>query len=179
MSDIDREIAELLIEQCRHRLFAESLPRLRKCLAQLSEEEVWFRPNAETVSVGNLVLHLCGNVGQWVVSAFGQQPDHRRRDEEFAERGPLSHVELERRLDSCMQEVAAVLDGLSAADLTKVFDVQGFRETGVSILVHVVEHFSYHVGQITYYVKSRKGIDLKYYGDIDLNRTRGNSTESK
>jgi len=43
----------------------------------------------------------------------------------------------------------------------------------VSILVHVVEHFSYHVGQITYYVKSRKGIDLKYYSGIDLNQTSG------
>jgi uncharacterized damage-inducible protein DinB len=170
MSD-NQQIAQLLIEECRHRLFAESLPRLRKCLAQLSDEEIWFRPNAETVSVGNLVLHLCGNVGQWVVSTLGEQPDHRRRDEEFAERGPLPVAELERRLESRMQGVAAVLDALSPADLTKVYDVQGFQQTGVSILVHVVEHFSYHVGQITYNVKSRKGIDLRYYGDRDLNRT--------
>lgn len=165
--DLGRE----LVAECRRRLVEESLPRARKCLSLLSEEDVWHRPNDETASVGNLLLHLSGNVRQWIVSGLGAAPDRRLRQKEFDERGPLPKKELLERLEATLEEACRVLDSLDAASLLERRTVQGFEVSGVSILVHVVEHFSYHVGQITYFTKSRKNVDLKYYGKRDLDRT--------
>lgn len=164
-------LGEALIEETRRRLFRDSVPRIHRCLSLLSEEEIWLRPNEETVSVGNLVLHLCGNVRQNIVSVFGGAPNRRRRAEEFSERGPIPRAELLRRLDELMAEAAAVLDRIDPVSLLERHRVQGYVESGLSILVHVIEHFSYHVGQIGYFVKSRKAIDLEYYKGIDLNVT--------
>jgi len=160
-----------LIAETKRRLFHDSQPRVHKCLARLSEEEIWLRPNAETVSIGNLVLHLCGNVRQNILSGLGGAADRRQRALEFSEPGPIPAAELLRRLDEVLAEVDAALDRLDPASLLEVRRVQGFEESGVSILVHVVEHFSYHVGQMTYFVKSRQGVDMKYYDGFDLNVT--------
>ena len=167
---VERFAAEF-IKESERRLFDESVPRLKKCLAQLTEEEIWFRPNDETVSVGNLVLHLCGNARQWIVSGVGGVEDVRKRSEEFSERGPIATNILLQKLDKTMADVAAALDRLDSESLLKTYSVQGFQESGIGILMHVVEHFSYHVGQITYFVKSKKAIDLKYFEGIDLNKT--------
>jgi len=123
------------------------------------------------VSVGNLVLHLLGNVRQQILSGLCGAPDRRRRQEEFDEKGPIPAGELLRRLDALMTEVDQALDRLDPATLLTVRKVQGYEESGLSILVHVIEHFSYHVGQMTYFVKSRKAIDMGYYAGIDLNVT--------
>ncbi|NIR47590.1 DUF1572 domain-containing protein [candidate division KSB1 bacterium] len=161
---------QVLIVECERRLFDESLPRLKKCLSLLTEDEIWFRPNDETVSVGNLVLHLCGNVRQWIMSGLGGAKDTRERSKEFSEQGPLPMGQLERRLEETMAEVRRVLRELDPTTLLEKRPVQAFEESGISILVHVVEHFSYHVGQITYFVKSTKGVDLQYYQGVDLSK---------
>jgi uncharacterized damage-inducible protein DinB len=157
---------EALIEETKRRLFKDSQPRVHKCLAQLSEEEIWHRPNAETVSVGNLVLHLCGNVRQNIVSGLGGAPDRRQRALEFAEPGPIPAAELLSRLDETLAEAGRALDRIDPASLLEIRRVQGFDESKLSILVHVVEHFSYHVGQITYFVKSKKAVNLGYYAHV-------------
>lgn len=160
-----------LLAETKRRLFRDSQPRIHRCLAQLTEEEIWYRPNAETVSVGNLVLHLLGNVRQQILSGLCGAADGRRRQEEFDEKGPIPADELLRRLDALMAEVDRELDRVDPASLLTVRKVQGYEESGLSILVHVIEHFSYHVGQMTYYVKSRKAVDMGYYAGIDLNVT--------
>jgi uncharacterized damage-inducible protein DinB len=165
------EFGRALVVEAKRRLLGESVPRLRKCLGLLSEEEIWRRPNAETSSVGNLVLHLQGNVRQYILSGLGGAPDQRRRSSEFAETGPLPAAELLSRLDGLMAEVEATLDRVDPASLLAKRRVQGVEESGLSILVHVVEHFSYHVGQISYVVKSRQAIDLKYYDGMNLEAT--------
>jgi len=162
-----------LIAETKRRLFKDSMPRIRKCLAHLTPEEIWRRPNAEVVSVGNLILHLCGNVRQNIVSGLGGAPDDRVRDREFAEAGPIPAAELLARLDETMADVDRALDRLDPESLLAVRRVQGFEEDAVSILVHVIEHFSYHVGQITYYVKTTKAVDLGYYAGVDLNAKNG------
>jgi uncharacterized damage-inducible protein DinB len=160
-----------LIEETKRRLFRDNQPRIHKCLGLLAEEEIWHRPNAETVSVGNLVLHLCGNVRQNILHGLGGAPDRRTRARELDEPGPIPAAELLRRLDELMTEVDAALDRLDPASLLEIRRVQGFDESGLSILVHVVEHFSYHVGQMTWFVKARKAVDMGYYAGYDLDVT--------
>ena len=167
---MENQVAEMLIKEAKFRLLEESIPRLRKCLAQLSVEEIWFRPNQNTVSIGNLVLHLCGNVKQWLISGLGGVPDSRQRQQEFDEPGPLPTEQLMDSLESLSQEIDTVLGKVTTDDLVASRSIQGYQSSGVSILVHVVEHFSYHVGQVTIMVKSRKNIDMGYYAGQDLDR---------
>lgn len=162
-------ILEDLKAEVERRIFQESIPRIKQCLAQLETKEIWFKANTNSNSVGNLVLHLCGNARQWIVAGMTDQIDQRDRDKEFNETGPIPTETLIQLLDQTQKEVQATLQQLTAADLFKVYQVQGFKEKGLSILIHVVEHFSYHTGQITYFVKLRKNIDTGYYADLDLN----------
>lgn len=162
--------AALQNEVCR-RLFEESFPRLKQCLATLSEAEIWYRPNEHSNSVGNLVLHLCGNARQWIVSGLGGMPDLRKRQEEFDEQDPVATVELEAMLAMLEKDIRQVLSGLSPDDLLRERPVQIYQESGLSILIHVVEHFSYHVGQIVYFVKARKNKDMDFYAGQDLGGT--------
>ena len=163
------EFGRALIAECRRRLYSESLPRIRQCLSELTVDEIWARPNGHTVSAGNLVLHLVGNVRQWILSGLGGVPDVRERQAEFDAAGPMPTADLLARLEATMAEVSAILDLLEPASLLVPRRVQGFTESGLSILVHVVEHFSYHTGQIAYIVKSRKDVDLGFYRGTNLN----------
>ena len=165
------KVLEELKKETRRRLFKENLTRLQKCLSILNDEELWHRSNKNTVSAGNLVLHLTGNIRQWLLSGIGGEPDKRVRQSEFDEVGPLPAAELLDNLKSVLHDVDMLLDRLTPEDLIKKIEVQGFDESGLSIIVHVVEHFSCHVGQITYITKAKKNIDLKYCGDIDLDQT--------
>ena len=163
--------AVAFIDECKLRLFDESLPRIKKCIGLLSEDEIWYRPNAETVSVGNFVLHLCGNVRQWICTGLGRQADHRERSKEFTETGPIPTAQLLERLESTMRDARIVIDAIDPPSLIEKRPVQAYNESGISILVHVVEHFSYHTGQITYYTKSRKAVSTGYYEGHNLSQT--------
>ena len=161
-------VHRLMIAEVKRRLFKESIPRAKKCLNLLSEEDIWYRPNENSNSVGNLILHLCGNVRQWLISAIGEQNDVRQRQTEFDERGPLPTSELIAKLDQLQLDAEKVLDQSKPEILTKPYTVQGYSETGLSILMHIVEHFSGHIGQITYFVKARKDISTGYYDNQNL-----------
>jgi uncharacterized damage-inducible protein DinB len=164
-------IARLFLSEIRRRLLDESVPRLRRCLDLLDDEQIWWRPNAASNAVGNLVLHACGNANQWIVHALGGARDHRRRQAEFDERGPLPRAQLLERLATTAADVAAVLDRIDSAALVGLHPVQGYEETGVGILVHVAEHFSYHVGQVGTLTKLLTAKDLGYYRHQDLDVT--------
>lgn len=168
-NSLAQKIRDALIADVKRRLFDESVPRIKKCFSELTEAEIWHRPNENVVSVGNLVLHLCGNLRQWVLTGLGGMSDHRVRQQEFDEIGPVPTEKLLADLDEVMRQVNTVLDALTPEELVRTRSVQGiFEETGVAILVHVTEHFSYHTGQITYFTKTRKNVDLKYYGGLKL-----------
>lgn len=147
------------------------MPRIRKCLGELTEEQLWHRPNKNTVSAGNYVLHMIGNIRQWILVGLGEAEDKRVRQKEFDETGPIPGDQLLTELEAVMMKLGEILDVLSEEDLKAEKIIQGFQETGLSILVHVVEHTSYHTGQITYITKSLKNVDLKYYEGFDLDRT--------
>ncbi len=164
--NFENRILVAFTKEIEKRLILESIPRLIKCLNQLTIEEIWFRPNTNTVSVGNLCLHLCGNVRQWLISGLGDTPDNRNRPLEFSTPGPIPTDTLIEDLQILSSEILNILSQLTSEDLLKKRAVQVYEESGLSILVHVTEHFSYHVGQVTYFVKSRKDIDMKYYPEI-------------
>ena len=117
------------------------------------------------------MLHLTGNVNQWINTGLGGDKDSRQRQAEFDARGRIERGAMLEELDIVMKRAKEVISGLSSEDLVKVYKVQGFEETGMSIVIHVVEHFSYHVGQMTYIVKSVKDIDTGYYSGKDLETT--------
>jgi len=164
-------ILKAIISEVKYRLGEESIPRIVKCLDQFSEDEVWKRPNENLVSMGNLILHLCGNVRQYIMFGLDGQPDQRQRQSEFNTQGPIAKSQLLNDLDQVFQDVSKVLDELSPEILTKTIKVQGMDYTGFGILMHVVEHFSYHVGQITWHTKLTRNMDMNYYEGKDLNLT--------
>lgn len=161
-------ITQALVEEVNFRLFEESVPRIKNCLNRLSEEKIWWRPNDRSNSIGNLVLHLCGNVRQWVVSGIGGASDIRRRSEEFGQQGPLSRESLMDLLNELEPDVRRILAEVSPEDLLTVKPVQAYQHTVLSMLVHVTEHFSYHTGQIAWITKMLTDEDLGFYAGQDL-----------
>ncbi len=157
-----------IIAQLRIRVFEESVPRIKKCLAELTDAEIWWRPNDNSNAIGNLVLHLCGNARQWILSGIGGAPDKRERQKEFDQRDIIPKAELLKLLDDLIAEIAVLLPSITAKELLRVRPVQIYQETGISILIHVIEHFSYHVGQMTVIVKSLKNKQLGYYKGQNL-----------
>jgi len=146
-------------------------PRVANCLDRLSDAEVWRKPNGQTNSIANLILHLCGNIRQYAIASLGRQADTRQRSLEFSTTEGFSKAELQQRLDATVAAAIAVIRAAPKPELLRVRKVQGFDYTGIGILIHVTEHFSYHVGQIALYTKLLKEEDLGFYADLDLDVT--------
>lgn len=162
------DINTALITEVQRRLYTEYLPRIRKCLDMLTEDQVWWRPNAASNSIGNLLLHLNGNVRQWILSGLGGKADDRKRQTEFDERGMIPKEQLWATLYATMQEIIPVLESVSPDDVLNKRPVQTFEETGLTILIHVTEHFSYHTGQIAWITKMLTSEDLGFYKGVKL-----------
>jgi uncharacterized damage-inducible protein DinB len=138
------------------------VPRILKCLQLLDEKEIWWRPNVASNTVGNLVLHLCGNIRQWIISGLGGKPDVRKRDEEFAKRRRVSRRMLIATLKQTAEEARHTLDRMSPATLDQEFAIQGYRVFGRTAVSIVYEHLAYHAGQIIYVTKFKRGKDLGF-----------------
>jgi hypothetical protein len=134
-----------------------ALGRIKHCLGHLNDEQVWWRPRPSMNSIGNLILHLCGNVRQWVVAGLGGAADVRNRPAEFAERGPIPKSELLRRLDAVVDEAKAVLGRLTARQLLETRRIQGFDETGLAALLSSVPHFRGHTQEIIHLTRLQLG----------------------
>ena len=159
--------SEIFLEFSRHKLFEQYWPRLRSCVEQLSDEQVWWRPNESSNSVGNLILHLEGNVRQWLVGSFARSEDTRNRPAEFQARAGLPGSVLIAQLGATMQQASETLARLTEHDLLALFDIQGYRVTGLHAVYQVVEHFGMHYGQIAYITKALRGQDLGFYRELD------------
>ena len=145
------------------RVLIEFYPQLiTRCLKILSEEDIWWRPNRASNSVGNLILHLQGNVRQWIISGLGGQPDRRERDREFAATGPIPRRALLAGFRKTIKEADSVLGTIKTADMVRMFSIQGFDVTGLQAVCHVAEHFAFHAGQIIFVTKLKQGKDLKF-----------------
>lgn len=170
--------AEWFLEQSARYLRDDYLPRIASCLEQLSEHDVWWRPNEASNSIGNLVLHLVGNARQWIVHGVGGAPDVRKRQEEFDRREPLSRAELLERLRATIAEAADVIATIPPGRLLEPRLIQGYDTTVLGAIYHVVEHFSMHTGQIIVLAKARTGRDLGFYVMRDGNPKPAWQTEA-
>jgi uncharacterized damage-inducible protein DinB len=140
--------------------------RIEKCLGELNEEQVWTRGTDNENAVGNLVLHLCGNVRQWIISGVGGKPDVRHRDAEFAARGGLSVTELAARLRVTVEEAAQVISQVPLQQMAEPLEIQEYNVNVMEAIYHVVEHFSHHTGQIIFATKLMLGMDLGFYSHL-------------
>jgi uncharacterized damage-inducible protein DinB len=155
--------AEAFIDESRRQLTDGYLPRLERCLADLPEADVWWRPNAASNSIGNLVLHLAGNLRQWLVSGVGGAPDTRRRDDEFAAREGLDRSQLVEHIRAAVADADRALADLDPDTLLERTTVQGRDITRLGAIYHAVEHFGMHTGQVIVLTKLRTGRDLGFY----------------
>jgi uncharacterized damage-inducible protein DinB len=148
----------------------ENTSKIKACMMQLNEKDIWFRHNEHVNSVGNIILHLCGNIRQWVISSLGGAPDFRERDIEFSTAGGFTKEELTNRWQDTMQEAVTVITDASPENLLRNRVVQGSAHSGIGIIIHVTEHYSYHTGQIIFLTKLYKNIDMGFYAGTDLNK---------
>src|SRR2546423_1884704 len=163
----DSNISTLFLEFSRSKLLEEFWPRLRACVASLTDEQVWWRPNDASNSIGNLLLHLNGNVHQWLVGSFDRLEDRRDRPTEFAEREHVPAAALLEELGVTLQRAGDVLSRLTEADLNATFHIQGYTVSGLHAVYHVVEHFGLHYGQIVYVTKFIQAKDLGFYRELN------------
>lgn len=161
------EIQEFSAQIVRH--MEMNTPRIEKALAELTETELWQRPNPHSNSAGNLLLHLCGNITQYILSSLAAQPDVRVRDAEFAADGGYTKAELLEKLRNTVEQATQVIRNASREMLLQERIVQGFQMSGIAIAIHVCEHYSYHTGQIAFWVKLLKDKDLGFYAGVNLN----------
>jgi uncharacterized damage-inducible protein DinB len=137
--------------------------RIEVCLGKLNEDQIWARGGENENAIGNLALHLRGNVGQWILASLGGYPLKRDRDGEFAARGGLKAAELSAKLRDTIEQSAQIISGLSTAQLTRTYEIQNYQVSGVEAVYHVVEHFAQHTGQIVFATKMLTGEDLEFY----------------
>ncbi len=167
MTDQAADVTTLFLEYSRRKLLEQYWPRLRASVEWLTEEQIWGRPNPASNSIGNLMLHLDGNVRQWLVASFNREQDNRNRPAEFAEKKWIPASELVGKLGKTMQEAGEVLALLTEADMTAHYQIQGYNVTGLDAVYQAVEHFAMHYGQILYIIKSLNGADLGFYSELN------------
>jgi uncharacterized damage-inducible protein DinB len=142
--------------------------RIETCIGKLNAEQIWMRGGENQNAIGNLVLHLAGNVRQWILSGVGGAGDSRDRDQEFAARGGMEPAELLRLLRATVQDAVAVLRSLPHERLTERRVIQGYDVTVLEAIYSVVEHFSGHTAQIVFVTKMLTGEDLGFYRYLSM-----------
>src|SRR5215204_5082400 len=157
-------VSRAFIERAEEFLLGDYLPKIERCLEKLTDEQIWWRANEESNSIGNLILHLCGNARQWIVGGVGSQPDMRNRDAEFEQRDAIPREELLTLLRSTLKQVEQVLRSLDPSTILHRHQIQGDDVDVLEAVFHVTEHFSMHTGQIILLTKMLTSTDLRFYG---------------
>lgn len=145
--------------------------RMERAALTLPAADLWWRPHEGALSVGNILLHLAGNVRQWIVCGIGGAQDRRDRASELEATAGHDAARLLAALKGTVREACSVLEGLDEAQLTDVRRIQGFETTILSAVYHVVEHFSWHTGQAVWIAKARAGAahGIAFHDDARIN----------
>jgi len=150
------EVAAAVAKEAADEL-EDAVGKIKHCVRQLSEQQVWWRPADSMNSIGNLILHLCGNVRQWITCGVGGAEDRRDRPREFSKRGPIPTGELLGRLDAAVAEAREALAKATAADLLAPRRIQGFEVTGMQATFESVAHFRGHTQEIVHLTRFQLG----------------------
>src|SRR5882672_2893443 len=161
------EIGQSFIACARAYFTDDYLPKIERSLELLTDEQIWWRANPQSNSIGNLLLHLSGNVRQWIVCGIGAAADKRDRDSEFAQRDTIPRDELLGGLKRTLNEADAALAKFDPDKLVERYSIQGCDVTALAAIFHVVEHFSMHTGQIIMMAKVFSEVDLGFYDFTD------------
>ena len=161
------DISRAFLLKSRSLIVSDYLPKIERCVERLTDDDVSWRPNEASNSIGNLLLHLCGNLTQWMIAGVGGRQYERHRQQEFDERTPIPARELLRRLRAIVEEADGVIGGLDADALLTRREIQAYDVTVLEAVYHVVEHFGMHTGQIILLSKARTGADLKLWEPPD------------
>lgn len=153
--------SKYFLEQSRWYFASSYLPKIEHCLSLLTHEDIWWRANEASNSIGNLILHLSGNVQQWIIGGVGNAPYTRDRQHEFGERGGITREELLAQLKATLAKADHVLAEIDPASLLQRKEIQGCDVTVMEAILRVVQHFALHTGQIMLLTKQRTGEDLK------------------
>lgn len=160
MSD---SITQAFLDHAAWRLQYDYLPKANDCAGRFTEDAFWWRPHSGLNSMGNLTLHLCGNLRQWILHGLAGYADIRERNLEFADEGSLPKDEVMTRLNEITERVAEVIRQQSPETLLEPRQIQGYPVNGLLAVFHVTEHFAQHLGQMIYITKLRTGEDLQYF----------------
>jgi uncharacterized damage-inducible protein DinB len=161
------QVGALFLEYSDRKL-VELTKKLTACLERLSDEQMWARGGEHENAVGNLVLHLCGNMRQWIMHGVGGKADVRVRDAEFETASGMTRAELIGLFAATVEEARAVLAGVSHARLVEIIHPQGREVSVLGAIYQVVGHVGEHVGQIILLTKQMVGTDL----DLTMPRRR-------
>jgi hypothetical protein len=148
--------------------------RIEVCLGKLSEQQIWARGHENENAIGNLVVHLAGNLGQWILGPLGDLELERDRDAEFAARRGTDGGQLAATLRGVVAQATQIIETMKTEELTQVYTIQNYRVSGVDAVYHVVEHFAQHAGQIIFATKMATLQDLGFYGHL---KSGGSSTQ--
>jgi uncharacterized damage-inducible protein DinB len=162
-ADSQTSVSRSFVQEARRLLTEEYLPKIERCVERLTNEQIWWRANPESNSIGNLMLHLSGNARQWIVSGLGGEVDLRERQTEFDEREGIPREELLGKLRTTVTDVSDVLARFDSARLLDEYPIQGTQATALAAIFHVTEHFSMHTGQIILLTKMLGNADLVFY----------------
>jgi len=166
MEGMDSQLSPLFLDFSKKKL-TQCTERIRTCVERLSDDQLWMRQHETENAVGNILLHLAGNVRQWIISGIGGKPDVRVRDREFSARGDIAAQDLLARLEATVEEANAVLDSLTPEVLAERIVIQKHETSKLEAVYHVVEHFGGHTGQIIFVTKLVTGEDLGFYGYLN------------
>ncbi|MGI9517212.1 MAG: DUF1572 family protein [Pirellulaceae bacterium] len=160
MADND-SVAQTFLDDASD-LLDQSVVKIRNCLEQLSDQQIWWRHHPESNSAGNLVLHICGNLRQWAIAGVGGEPEKRDRDSEFAATGGQSGSQLLALTEQTVSEARQVFQMLKADDLLREYVIQGFAVTGLHAISHTTTHFVGHTHQIIFLTRMQLGADYRF-----------------
>jgi uncharacterized damage-inducible protein DinB len=157
------DVTQNFIAKSRSLLRDDYLPKIERCLEELSDEDIWWRTHEEGNSIGNLLLHIAGNARQWIVGGVGGAENRRVRQQEFDQREGISRAELLDQLRRTLDEVEEVLARQDADAMMEPRQIQQYDVTVLEAIYHVVEHFAMHTGQVILLTKMLKRTDMKFY----------------
>jgi hypothetical protein len=155
------ELASAFIIESRHCL-SEGMGKIEHCVGQLRDDQVWWRARPEMNSIANLVLHLSGNLRQWIISGCGGAKDLRNRPMEFSDQSNRPKNEVLAILKKVVAESDAVLGALTPEKLLSPGRIQGYETTGMAAIIKAISHFRGHVQEIIHMTRQQLGEKYRF-----------------